>query len=128
MLPRDRWFLSRVKEITEEGLSDREFNVTVLCTRLGISRVSLHRKIKRITGQSASEFIRNMRLDHAVELMHTGEFNISEAARRSGFQNLSYFSRCFRDKFRCLPSEFFSEHSNANNNSKTGHANWYVAP
>ncbi|MCB0314794.1 MAG: hypothetical protein KDH84_16305, partial [Calditrichaeota bacterium] len=58
-------FLERLKEITEAHLAEEDFNVEMLGRELGMSRAQVHRKLKAISGQSASEFIRTFRLQRA---------------------------------------------------------------
>ncbi|MFO7614980.1 MAG: helix-turn-helix domain-containing protein [Bacteroidales bacterium] len=104
--PRDQRFLKSVLAIVQENISNQELNVMWLSRWLGVSRVTLHRKLKSITGLSAGAYIRTVRLDHAARLLNDEGCNIRQAAKGSGFYNLSYFSKCFRAQFGCRPSEF----------------------
>lgn len=104
--PRDRKFLLAATQVVEEHLSEREFNVTALAMYLGKSRVTVHRMLRKILDQSASEFIRDVRLDHATRILDKGECSVRQAATEAGFYNASYFSKCFRVRFGCKPSEF----------------------
>jgi len=105
---RDRKFILEATKVVEEHLSEREFGVAEFCRLLGKNRVTMHRWMKLILDKPASEFIRDIRLDHAADLLKEGEFNVHQAANASGFYNQSYFSKCFKEKFHCLPSEFQS--------------------
>ena len=87
-------------------MSERDFNVAELAAHLGKSRATVHRMLRKALDQSASEFIRAYRLARAAELIRQGDMNIRQAAMTSGFYNLSYFSKCFKAKFGCLPSEY----------------------
>ena len=80
---------------------------------LNMSRTQLHRKLKALVNQSAGDFIRTIRLNYAARHIRSKTGNITQIAFESGFNNLSYFSKCFRDQFGMLPSEY------ANQNSKT---------
>ena len=79
-------------------VSDAEFDVERFARALGLSRASLFRKFKGISGQSPSEFIRNMRLERARQLLTSGQFNVSQAMSEVGFLDLSHFAACFRKR------------------------------
>jgi AraC-like DNA-binding protein len=108
---RDRKFLLEAEKVVCDHLSERDFGVASFCQLLGISRVTLHRRLKHVLGLPASEFIRDLRLDHAAELIREGKLNVRQAANASGFYNMSYFSKCFRKRFGVRPSEFRSRQS-----------------
>ncbi|NGP75850.1 DUF4242 domain-containing protein [Balneolaceae bacterium YR4-1] len=92
-------FLEQLFDITEENISDQEFNVEKLCRDIGISRTQLYRKVKSTTGNSPVAFIRDMRLNKALTLIKENKYNISEIAMEIGYSNPSYFSKCFKDKY-----------------------------
>jgi AraC-like DNA-binding protein len=101
----DHRFYDCALKIAEDNLAKNSFNVNEMSHILGISRVTLYRKIKRLSGCSASEFIRITRLIHARRLLEEGGLNVTEAARCSGFHNPSYFSKRFKEYFGRKPSE-----------------------
>lgn len=103
--PADEQFIQRALRIVEEHMSDPEFDVERFARALGLSRASLFRKFKGISGQSPSEFIRNMRLERARQLLASGEFNVSQTAGQAGFLDLSHFAACFRKRFGISPSD-----------------------
>ena len=69
------------------------------------SRSQLYRKIKTLTGVSVNEFIRNVRLEKAKQLIELGSDNINEVSYKVGFSTPSYFTKCFKLKFGHLPTE-----------------------
>ena len=71
-----------------------------------MSRTQLHRKLKAITGMSASEFIRSQRLKLAIGLLKESDATISEIAYQVGFNSSSYFSKCFKEVYSCTPNEY----------------------
>ncbi len=98
-------FIQKVRGIIEQDISDSNLDIPQLARNLAMSRTQLYRKIKALTGQSPSIFIRNIRLQKAKELLQTTELNISEIAYETGFSDLSHFSRSFKDAFGVSPSD-----------------------
>ena len=84
---------------------------------VGISRAQLHRKMKEITGISAGEFIRNLRLEQAARLIAKGEINITQVAFAVGFNNQTHFSTVFKKHYGMTPTEY-SEHSKKQSENK----------
>ena len=99
-------FISKVVSSIEQHISDPEFSVERLSDLMAMSRIHLHRKLKAITDQSASHFIRSIRLKRAKQLLEQNSATITEIAYQVGFNNISYFSKCFKEEFGALPSEF----------------------
>jgi signal transduction histidine kinase/DNA-binding response OmpR family regulator len=102
----DEKFLQRTMDIIEQHLADSEFTIDSLLKEVGMSRMQLHRKLRALINCSASEFIRVLRLKRAAQLLQQKSGNVTEVAFEVGFNNLSYFSRCFRQQFGKLPSEY----------------------
>jgi len=102
----DERFLQRALNLIEEKMVDPDFNAEEFSRLIGLSRSQLHRKLDALTGQSATEFIRSIRLKRAASLMKQGYGNISEIAFEVGFNHLSYFTQCFRKEFGVNPKDF----------------------
>jgi signal transduction histidine kinase/DNA-binding response OmpR family regulator len=103
---RDDAFLTDLTEAIKRNLEDPSFSVSELSREMSISRSLLFRKLKALTGQQPNEFIRTIRLKKAAELLAGNSGNISEIAYAVGFNNISYFSRCFHKMYRMAPSEY----------------------
>ena len=73
-----------------------------------MSRTNVYRKIKAITGQTATEFIRTTLLKKSLKLLESGTYNISEIAFSAGFSSPAYFSKCFKDHYGKSPSEYLN--------------------
>ena len=99
-------FLLKTMTIVERHLSDSAFSVEQLADELTLSRMQLHRKLKALTNQSATEFVRHVRLERAAQLLAARSATVSEVAFAVGFESLSYFSKSFREQFGTLPSEY----------------------
>ncbi|WP_051398350.1 ATP-binding protein [Runella limosa] len=102
----DNQFIQRIRAVIDAHLSESNFDVDGLCKELGISRTNLHRKLKALTGTSATEFIRKIRLQRAAQLVQQNTLTVSEIAYQVGFESLSYFSKSFQEEFGMSPSEY----------------------
>ncbi len=102
-------FLQKLVAIVEENLAEEDFNVEKLSSDLAMSRRQLLRKIRALTGQTPTDFVRSFRLKRAKQMMEKGAGTISEIAYAVGFNNLAYFSRSFRKEYGKPPSEFVSK-------------------
>ena len=105
----DKKFLMDITSAIEENITDEELSQNWLCERLSISRMQLYRKLKGLTGQTPSEFIRTIKLEHAAHLLKTTRMTVQEVMFNSGFNNKSYFYREFSGKYRMSPKEFRKE-------------------
>ncbi|HZV13015.1 MAG TPA: tetratricopeptide repeat protein, partial [Candidatus Kapabacteria bacterium] len=108
----DEVFLRNVAAAINENMSDEKFDVEMLAQKVGMSRVQLHRKLRALTDQPASDLIRSMRLDRAMLMLKRNAATVSEAAYAVGFSDPSYFAKCFREKFGMAPSEAGEKKSN----------------
>ncbi|MEO1033279.1 MAG: helix-turn-helix domain-containing protein [Bacteroidota bacterium] len=98
-------FLKQAKEFVLDEISNEQFGVSELANAMNMSRSSLLRKIKKQTDLSASQFIRNIRLDRAKALLAETELTVSEISFEVGFSNTSYFIKCYREYFGHPPGE-----------------------
>ena len=103
---RDMIFLDKLVKIVEQNLTNETFAVEDLQNEIGMSRMQLHRKLKALTNQSTSDFIRSIKLKRAAQILRQPGIQIAEAAYLSGFNHTSYFSKCFKEQFGILPSEY----------------------
>lgn len=102
----DEKFIRRTTAFIEENISNPGLNAEILGHELGVSRRHIYRKIKELTHQTVHEFIRNIRLKKAEQLLETNLMTITEIAYKVGFSELSYFTHCFHKKFNQSPSKY----------------------
>ncbi len=102
----DREFLKDLNVAINKNLPDEDFNVEKLSKKLYMGRTSLYRKVLALTGLTPTEFIRSYRLKRGAELLKQGPISVLEVAFEVGFSDSSYFSKCFKEKFHQLPSEY----------------------
>ena len=97
--------------IIDKNFSHTEFSTEELAENLYISRSSLHKKIKGITGFTPNDFIRLIRLKKAAELLVNNDYRINEICYMVGFNTPSYFAKCFQNQFGVLPKDFKVKHN-----------------
>jgi len=102
----DKIFLQKVIRIVEEKLEDPEFNVDDVADSIGMSRSAFYKKFKSLTNTAPVEFVRETRLKKAKEYFDAGEDNISTVAFAVGFNHSTYFSTCFKNRFKQSPRDY----------------------
>ena len=107
----DQKFLEQAIAYINTNIQNEDISVEGLAACLTMNRSNVYRKIKALTGQSATEFIRTVRLKMAIKYLESGEFNVSEISYKVGFASPAYFTKCFKEQFGKLPSDFLSKNS-----------------
>ncbi len=98
-LSMDQALIGKLTKILEVNLDREHFGVKELAKEAGLSRSQLHRKLLSITGKSTSRFIRDYRLEKAMEMLQNNSATASEIAYRVGFSSPTYFNSCFHDYY-----------------------------
>lgn len=99
--------IEKLKSIIEENIANPDLSSGYLSKALGVSRTKLYRDLGQgIDGQSLSDYVRNVRLDKAANLLSTTHMNIQEVMDETGFVNSSHFSKIFKLRFNMLPTEY----------------------
>ncbi|WP_162549869.1 hybrid sensor histidine kinase/response regulator transcription factor [Hymenobacter nivis] len=106
----DRTFLEQAMRTVEQHLTDPTFSVLVLAGELCMSQSVLYRRLKSITGQTVVEFIRDVRMKRAAQLLAQPQLRVSEAAFQVGVENVKYFSKTFQKIYGVAPSEYARQH------------------
>ncbi len=107
--PTDREFLQKSIEIVNQNLSNVNFGIDDFANKIGVSRSLLYIKLRAVTNKSVSEFIRTIRLKKAAQLLEENKYTIGEIIDLVGFNNRSYFTRCFRKQYGKNPSEYVQD-------------------
>ena len=105
----DLKFMDRVRSIVDANVSNKDFNVDTLCMEIGMSRTSFYGKLKALTDNSPSDYIRFARLNRAKSLLLQNEMQVSEISEACGFSDVKYFREVFRRHFGMTPSQFRAE-------------------
>ncbi|MGS2764645.1 hybrid sensor histidine kinase/response regulator transcription factor [Sinomicrobium sp. M5D2P9] len=102
----DEKLLQKVTCLINDNISNPDLHVEMMATEIGISRVHLFRKLKELTNQSPRDFIRNIRLKQAGELLTSKNLSVTEVAYATGFSNVSKFSSGFKEFYGVTPTVY----------------------
>ena len=108
LTPSDERFLNLLFDYTEEAWKNTDLKVDDFSKHLGYSKSQLYRKMVSLTNKSPNTFLKEYRLNKALNLLNKKKGNISEIAFETGFNSLSYFSKCFQKRYKLLPSDYLS--------------------
>lgn len=102
----DEKLMQRIMKVINSNLANPELGNDLITREVGISRVHLYRKLKELTNLSLRDFIRNIRLNEAARLLSEQKHSVAEIAQRTGFDNVSYFTVVFKQKYGVPPSQY----------------------
>jgi AraC-like DNA-binding protein len=102
----DAKFLNAAIGVVERNLFSKDMNVSLLCSELNVGKTSLTAKIKEVTGMTPREFIEDVRLKHAAEMLRDNVYRIAEISDNLAFSNPNYFSQRFKRKYGVSPRNF----------------------
>jgi signal transduction histidine kinase/ligand-binding sensor domain-containing protein/DNA-binding response OmpR family regulator len=106
----DEKFLKNAFEYIELNITNVNFSVEQLSKQLNVSRVSLYKKMRVLTGKTPVDCIRTVRLKRSVQLLQKSHLNIANVAYEVGFNNPTYFAKVFKEAYGVLPSEYVNEY------------------
>jgi len=109
-LPPKNQFMKRLFDTFDFHLSDPNFKINQLSTELNLSLSQVQRKVMAITGYTPSELLRNHRLKKAASLFRGGYDQVAQVMHRVGFNNQSYFTKCFSELFKITPSQYIASY------------------
>ena len=109
----DEKLMQRILKVINANLSNPELGNDLITREVGISRVHLYRKLKELTNLSLRDYIRNIRLNEAARLLGEQKHSIAEVAMRTGFENVSYFTVVFKQKYGVPPSQYHNQVADA---------------
>ncbi len=106
----DELLMERILKCINENIGNSDLDINLICSKAGISRSHLHRKMKEISGLTVHEFIQNIRMEQAARMLAEQKHNITQVAYAVGYSSQPSFSTAFRKHFGCTPSEFVNQH------------------
>lgn len=102
----DDKLMKSVMEVMEQNIDNSDLTVDELVSKIGIGRSVFFKKLKSLTGLAPIEFIREVRVKRAAQLIESGEYTISQVTYMVGCNDPRYFSRIFKQRFGVTPSEY----------------------
>lgn len=106
----DERLLERVIKVVNQHLNDPALTTDFIAREVGLSRVHLYRKLKELTNQSARDYVRNIRLAKAAELLSQKKVAVAEVANLVGFSNPNNFATAFRELYGMTPTQYMEQH------------------
>ncbi len=107
----DEQFLQKIIDVLEKEFTNSNFSLPQMRDELAMSNAQLHRKVKALTNQSPGELLRNFRLKRAAQILKQKGAYVTEVAYDVGFNNLSYFAKCFKEFYGVPPSVFIKKNN-----------------
>lgn len=102
----DQEFMKRLLDFIEANMSDINLKIEQLADAMNLSRAVFYTKLKAISGLSPIDFLRDIRIKRACQLIASGNYTISQVAYMTGFKDPKFFSRTFRKIMNCSPTEY----------------------
>ena len=102
----DQEFIDKLNRIIEDNITTEDLDMAFMTDKMAMSHSTFYRKVKALTGMSAKEYIRKLRLQRCAELLRIGDYNVTEAANMTGFNDLGHFREVFKQEFGVAPSEY----------------------
>lgn len=105
----DKQFMRQTVEYIEEKMVSEEFSIDSLAMEMAMSRSVFYKKIKSLTGQNPQEFIRDLKMKKAANLLRDKKYSINEVAYLTGYPNAKYFSTAFKKYYATTPTGFMEQ-------------------
>lgn len=106
--PNDQKFMDKVMETIEKNIDNGDLMVEDIASEVNMSRSVFFKKLKTLTGLSPIEFLREIRMKRAAQLIETGEYSMAQIAYMVGLNDSHYFSKCFKQQYGITPTEYKS--------------------
>lgn len=106
MASQDEVFLAKLLDFIEKNIDNSELTVEDMVSKMGFGRTVFFNKLKGLTGLAPIEFIRELRIKRAAQLLKSGEYNVSQVTYMVGMSDSRYFSKCFKKVYGMTPTEY----------------------
>lgn len=102
----DNEFMEKINKLIEDRLSSEKIDIGYLAENMNMSKSTLYRKMKALTGLSSNEYVRKIKMQYAERLLLEGRYHVSEVAFKMGINSVVYFRQCFKEEFGVSPSDY----------------------
>ena len=99
-------FLAKLLNVMDKQMDNNTLTVDGLVDEMGMGRTVFFNKLKSMTGMSPVEFMREMRIKKAAQLLEENQYNVTEVTYMVGMNDSRYFSKCFKNTYGITPSEY----------------------
>ena len=113
--PQEAAFMQKINALIKVNLEDENFDTNTLCKAMSLSRTQLFRRVKSLIKEAPANHIKTMRLQKAKELLETTDYTVSEITFKTGFQNISHFTKIFKKQYGVVPSAYRQTNGHATN-------------
>ena len=113
--PQEAAFMQKVNALIKVNLENENFDTNALCKAMSLSRTQLFRRVKSLINEAPANHIKTMRLQKAKELLETTDSTVSEITFKTGFQNISHFTKIFKKQYGIVPSAYRQTNGHATN-------------
>jgi AraC-like DNA-binding protein len=107
--PRNEEFLQKLTSLINNHMTEDKLDIEFMTRHFNMSHSTFYRKVKEVTGYTAVDFIRRMKLQRGIELLRTRAYRISEVCYMTGFNSPAHFRQACKDEYHCTPSEILKE-------------------
>ena len=104
--PNDQKFMDKIMQTIEKNLDNGELMVEDIASEVNMSRSVFFKKLKTLTGLSPIEFLKEIRMKRAAQLIETEEYTMAQIAYMVGINDSHYFSKCFKQQYGITPTEY----------------------
>lgn len=105
----DAEFLEKLNRLIDNNLNAAKLDMAFFSDKMNMSHSTFYRKLKMLTGMTAVDYVRKMKLKKSLELIASGEFNVTEIAYKTGFNSPAHFREAFKDEYGMSPSQYIKQ-------------------
>jgi AraC-like DNA-binding protein len=98
-------FVKMAVDVIKENINNIDFDKDSFAKEMNVSPSLLYKKLKSLTGQSPTDFIKDIRMKHAMDLLKSNRYSITEVSEMCGYSSISYFSTVFKKNYGKSPTE-----------------------
>lgn len=102
----DQIFMDKVNKILEKNISTDKYTIDKLSIDIGMSRTAFYSRIREITGNPPENYIYSFKMDRALKLLASQQYNVSEIAGMLGYCDAKYFGKKFKDFYHVCPTDY----------------------